>query len=516
MRRALMSLSDKSGAVDFARSLVELGFEIVSTGGTLSALREAGIRVTPVDGVTGFPECLGGRVKTLHPLIHGGILGMRDSEEHLRQMETLGIQEIDVVAVNLYPFRNTVNAGASFDEVIENIDIGGPSMVRSAAKNHRSVYIVTDAADYSRVLHAIGEGDERENARLRFELATKAFEHTANYDAMIANYFRSTFAEGVPSTLTLTFEKSYDLRYGENPHQAAAYYTEPFSKKGTYRQLHGKTMSFNNTADVSAAIEGVCALNEPACFAVKHAMPCGAAEASTVLAAYSLAYHCDPLSIFGGIVAFNAEVDAATAEKMSEIFLEVIAAPSFTEDAVSILSQKKNIRLIVFEKEERKALEYSSFQKARGGILYQDFDRVSPISEAKCVTKRVPTDREKRDLEFAMRVCANAKSNAVVAARDGAAIGIGQGQVSRVFAAETAVKHAKGLAKDGALPLSGAVLASDAFFPFIDALEACVDAGVSAVVQPGGSVNDEAVIRYADEHGITMLFTGERHFRHGY
>ncbi len=570
MRRALISLSDKSGAVDFARGLSELGFEILSTGGTLTVLRDAGLSVTPVDEVTGFPECLGGRVKTLHPLIHGGILGIRDDADHRKQMENLGIKSIDVVAVNLYPFKNTVLSGADFAEVVENVDIGGPSMVRSAAKNHRFVYVVTDAADYGRVLDCIRSGEGAEADALRFELAAKAFEHTANYDAMISGYFWGRLeAEGgaqpreARRTMTLTFEKAADMRYGENPHQSAAYYVEPFSNDGRYRQLHGKEMSYNNTADLTAAINGVLPLNSPACFAVKHAMPCGAAEGSTVLEAYRLAYECDPLSIFGGIVAFNARVDVAAAEKLSEIFLEVVAAPAFDDDALAVLTKKKNIRIIEYsgvlespsclqsgcDNKTVQNLKYGVFQKVRGGLLYQDFDEVLPLDGAKCVTKRQPTEKELKDLEFAMKICASAKSNAIVAAKDGASIGIGQGQVSRVFAAEIAVKNAdtmrqrsisknvrtgcavqsedaervegdfavRSLEGDSAVrPLDGAVIASDAFFPFRDALEVCVDAGITAVVQPGGSVGDEDIIRLADEHGIAMLFTGRRHFRHCY
>lgn len=591
MKRALISLSDKTGAVSFAKGLEALGFEIVSTGGTLAVLKEAGVSVVPIDDVTGFPECLGGRVKTLHPLVHGGILGIRDNKEHLEQMRDLGISEIEVVAVNLYPFRETVRSGASFSDVIENIDIGGPSMVRSAAKNHKFVSVITDADDYPRVLQMLerGEKDEegrRQAERLRFELATKAFEHTASYDAMIAHYLRTrlagasaeatcdqsrampvghsagSFPESLvatgetapraPKTLTLTFEKSYDLRYGENPHQSAAYYTEPFSEEGLYRQLHGKTMSYNNTADLTAAVEGVMPLRVPACFAVKHAMPCGAAEGSSAADAYEKTYRCDPLSIFGGIVAFNAPVTKEAAERMSEIFLEVIAAPAFEQEAIDILTKKKNLRLIVFETGRRSDLAYRSFQKARGGILYQDFDEVIDLSQAECVTRRQPTDAERKDMEFAMKICASAKSNAIVAAKDGATIGIGQGQVSRVFAAKQAVGNAESMNNAGAssdhnadsnfvsdsaprtcadfgtcradetcgrsadLPLRGAVIASDAFFPFRDALAACVEAGATAVVQPGGSVHDEDIIAYADECGIAMLFTGRRHFRHGY
>lgn len=522
MKRALISLSDKTNVVEFAKGLLSLGFEIVSTGGTLNFLREAGVEVVAVESITGFPECLGGRVKTLHPLVHGGILGVRDDAIHAEQMRRLGMENIDVVAVNLYPFKATVSAGADFPEVIENIDIGGPSMVRSAAKNHRFVYIVTDADDYPRVLEALGSEDDDAARKLRLEFATKAFEHTANYDAMIAHYFRNTIGEGEPKTLTLTFEKSYELRYGENPHQSAAYYTEPFTAKGIYHQLHGKTMSYNNTADLTAAIEGVSVLQSPACFAVKHAMPCGAAEGVTVLDAYLKAYQCDPLSIFGGIVAFNAPVTKDVAEKMREIFLEVIAAPSFDAEAVEILSGKKNIRLIIFEGGQRRELEYRSFQKARGGILYQDYDDLLGVEDAKCVTRRKPTECELRDLEFAMKVCVSAKSNAIVAARNGATIGIGQGQVSRVFAAEIAVKNAGDLCQreieggDDKKPLEGAVIASDAFFPFRDAIAACVDAGATAVIQPGGSVGDEDIIKFADERGIAMIFTGVRHFRHGY
>ncbi len=544
-KTALLSVSDKTGIVDFAKDLVRLGYRILSTGGTLAKLRDAGVEVTPVDEVTDFPECLDGRVKTLHPKIHGAILGIRSNEHHREEMTELGIGEIDLVAVNLYPFKNTVLSGAPFEDIVENIDIGGPSMVRSAAKNHQFVYIVTDADDYGRVVEAIEMGDDRLEDTLRYELAVKAFEHTANYDAMIATYFRDRLTkdvsidEGVeavqPSkTLTLTFEQGKQLRYGENPHQRAMYYKEPFSTAGQFDQLQGKEMSFNNYADLTAALNGVAGLTSPACFAVKHAMPCGVAEGSTVLDAYQKAYSCDPLSIFGGIVALNAPVDKATAEEMVGIFLEVVAAPDFDDEALEVLKRKKNLRVIRVPSvddstkdqhsegriEKMKRLpEYDVFQKVSGGILYQDADEVFSIRDAECVTKRTPTEKEYKELEFAWKVCMNAKSNAVVVVNNGATIGIGQGQVSRVFASENAVKNAGSVCKI-MMPKNyvceDSVAASDAFFPFADALETLVKAGVTAVVQPGGSKGDPAVIDFANKNNVAMLFTGRRHFRHTY
>lgn len=519
-RRALISLSDKTGVVEFARKLIELGFEIISTGGTSKLLKNHQIDVTEVNEVTNFPECLGGRVKTLHPLIHGAILGRRTDASHVEQMNELSMQPIDIVAVNLYPFKSTVlKQGSTFDDAIENIDIGGPSMIRSSAKNHESVYVLTDSKDYAKVLEAVSaeqgkpsENYEEEHSRLllRRELATKAFEHTAYYDAMIATYFRGQCNQGEePPFKTFCFELRSPLRYGENSHQAASYYVEPFSDEGMYEVMHGKEMSFNNYNDLSAAINGVMLLQEPACFAVKHASPCGAAIGSTPLDAYTSAYASDPLSIFGGIVAFNTIVDAATAEKLSEIFLEVIAAPEFTAEAFGILQRKKNIRIIRFEKHAKYEHAYPVFEKVRGGVLVQSYDEMEDGSSYQYVTERKPTEKELQDLQFAMKVCKMAKSNAIVIAKDQCTVGIGQGQVSRVFASKAAVENA-------VLETDGAVLASDAFFPFVDALEVAVKAGITAVIQPGGSVGDEDVIRYCNEHNIAMIFTGRRHFRHAY
>lgn len=519
-RRALISLSDKTGVVEFASSLIDLGFEIISTGGTSKLLKNHQIEVTEVNEITNFPECLGGRVKTLHPLIHGAILGKRSDISHLEQMREFAMQPIDIVAVNLYPFKSTVlKPGSTFDDAIENIDIGGPSMIRSSAKNHESVYVLTDFKDYENVLDAIsaeqGEksvryADAESRLRLRRELATKAFEHTAYYDAMIATYFRGQCNSCEESPFkTFCFELRSPLRYGENSHQSASYYVEPFSNEGIYEVMHGKEMSFNNYNDLSAAINGALLLDEPGCFAVKHASPCGAAVGTSVLEAYTSAYASDPLSIFGGIVAFNTTVDASTAEKLSEIFLEVVAAPEFTAEAFGILQKKKNIRLIRFDKHAKDQHAYPVFEKVRGGVLVQSYDEFEDTTSYHCVTNRKPTDMEMTDLVFAMKVCKMAKSNAIVIAKDGCTVGIGQGQVSRVFASKAAVENA-------VLGTNGAVLASDAFFPFVDALEVAVNAGITAVIQPGGSVGDEAVIQYCNEHNIAMIFTGRRHFRHSY
>lgn len=518
-RRALISLSDKTGVVEFARSLTELGFEIISTGGTSRLLKDHHISVTEVNEITGFPECLSGRVKTLHPLIHGAILGRRLDASHVEQMNELAMHPIDIVAVNLYPFKSTVlKPGATFEDAIENIDIGGPSMIRSSAKNHESVYVLTDFKDYAKVLDAVSAeqgasnsySEETARQMLRRELATKAFEHTAYYDAMIATYFRSQCHQcEEPPFKTFCFELRSPLRYGENAHQTASYYVEPFSDEGLYEVMHGKEMSFNNYNDLSAAINGVLLLDEPACFAVKHASPCGAAVGNTVLEAYTAAHSSDPLSIFGGIVAFNTTVDAATAEKLSEIFLEVVAAPEFTAEAFGILQRKKNIRLIRYAKSAAYNHAYPVFEKVRGGVLIQSYDAFESDVEYRCVTNRKPTEKEMEDLVFAMKVCKMAKSNAIVIAKDKSTVGIGQGQVSRVFASKAAVENA-------VLDIEGAVLASDAFFPFTDALEVAVNAGITAVIQPGGSVGDENVIRYCNEKNIAMIFTGYRHFRHSY
>lgn len=543
-KRALISLSDKTGAAEFAKALVKADYEIISTGGTAKVLEESGIEVLKAEDITKFPECLGGRVKTLHPMIHGGILNIRGDAQHQTEIKNLGIVPIDLVAVNLYPFKNTVlDDDSTENEIIENIDIGGPSMIRAAAKNFESVYILTDPADYAAVLADINSGDAgaasaadpnaessavgtsdmpdsagATNAAgtsggsydLRRVLAGKAFEHCANYDAMISNYFRSTTnIDYQTDSLTLTFDSRTSLRYGENPHQAADYYTEPFYGGGGLVQHQGKEMSFNNYNDLTGAIRAVEMFDKPAVVAVKHSSPCGAAQGRDMYEAYTKAYECDPLSIFGGIVAFNGLVDGNVAEKLTETFLEIVYAEEFDEDALEVLSKKKNLRVIERTAPKKRDFRYKVFQKTVGGLLYQDYDRVETEINYEFVTKRLPSRKEFADLEFAMKVCASAKSNAIVIAKDAQTIGIGQGQVSRVFATRDAVENA-------VLPLREAVLASDAFFPFEDALEAAVKAGITAVIQPGGSKFDDNIIDFANEHGIAMIFTGRRHFRHGY
>ncbi|MDO4799917.1 MAG: bifunctional phosphoribosylaminoimidazolecarboxamide formyltransferase/IMP cyclohydrolase [Bacillota bacterium] len=516
-RRALISLSDKTGVVEFAQSLVSKGFEIISTGGTAKLLTDSGVSVIPVDAVTGFPECLDGRLKTLHPAVHGGILARRDLETHRAQLLEQEIQEIDLVAVNLYPFKQTVlRSDATMHDVIENIDIGGPAMVRSAAKNHASVYIVTDHKDYPLVLEAL-DSEEATQGALRYRLAAKAFAHTAAYDAMIAQFLIENSAEPVVTDqVTFTYEREQSLRYGENAHQQADYYVEPFSEKGRYRQLWGKELSFNNINDLSAAVRIVSEFERPAVVAVKHASPCGAAIGYDVFDAYSKAYATDPLSIFGGIVAFNREVDVLTARKLAEIFLEVIFAPSFEPEALDVLRAKKNIRLLVPSERASATANpnyrlpaEASITKTIGGLLVQSEDEMESRTDYRVVTDRIPTDREIEDLEFAMKICKGAKSNAIVLAFNQQCVGIGQGQVSRVFAAENAVDRA-------ALSVKGTVLASDAFFPFEDALEYAIRAGITAVIQPGGSVADDKIIELCNQHGVAMIFTGRRHFKHGY
>ncbi|HEX6940100.1 MAG TPA: bifunctional phosphoribosylaminoimidazolecarboxamide formyltransferase/IMP cyclohydrolase [Longimicrobiales bacterium] len=530
MPRAILSVSDKRGLVEFARGLVELGWEIVSTGGTASRLREAGIEVRGVSEVTGHPEIMDGRVKTLHPAIHAGLLARRDVEADREALERLGYGAIDLVAVNLYPFREAVAAGASVREAMEQVDIGGPTMLRAAAKNHAWVLPVVDPDDYPRVLEALRGGAVP--GSLRVELARKVFAHTAAYDAAIAEFLARQAAgagggaEGVegaappvggfPEVMTVRLTKVQDLRYGENPDQPAAFYAEESAPLGSLprlAQLHGKELSYNNLMDIDGAVMAVSAWagsGRAACAIVKHTTPCGIALGEHAEDAYRRALETDPVSAFGGIVALNVPVTGAAAEAMASTFLEVIVAPGFDDHALEVLRAKKNLRLIALPIEPPGA-ESLDYRGVRGGMLVQRrMPMTFPEDGWRVVTKRPPTEREWRDLRFAWRAVASVKSNAILLAEGERAIGIGAGQMSRVDASRIAVMKAK----DQGFELHGCVLASDAFFPFRDGVDAAAEAGATAVIQPGGSVRDEEVIAAADEHGMAMVFTGRRVFRH--
>jgi phosphoribosylaminoimidazolecarboxamide formyltransferase/IMP cyclohydrolase len=512
-RLALLSVHDKTGILDFARVLTGSGFTLLSTGGTARLLSEAGVPVTEVSRHTGFPEMLDGRVKTLHPKIHGGILARRDREDHRAALRGSGIEPIELVVVNLYPFEETARRpGATREEIVEMIDIGGPSMIRSAAKNHRDVAVVVDPGDYPRVAAAIREsGGVPED--LRRILAAKAFARTSAYDSAIHEYLTAAAAEpegGFPSLLRLAYEKIQDLRYGENPHQAAAYYREPAAPAGSLArasQIQGKELSFNNLLDLDSAWRLVSEFSDPAAAVIKHNNPCGTAEASTLVDAFARAREADPVSAFGGVVAFNRPVDPETAREIGALFLEAILAPAYHEEALALFAKKTQLRLLKAGA-ERADVGGSDFRRVSGGILVQSWDTVlAPVASGRVVTKRPPTDREREDLEFAWKVVKHVKSNAIVYARERRTVGIGAGQMSRVDSARLGVQKAKE-------PLAGSVLASDAFFPFRDGVDAAAEAGVTAVVQPGGSIRDAEVIAAADEHRIAMVFTGERHFRH--
>ena len=510
MKSALISVSDKTGVESLASRLEKLGYRILSTGGTASALRKAGINVTDVSEITGFPECLDGRVKTLHPAVHGGILAMRSKPEHMEQLKKLGIDTIDIVVINLYPFKATISKkDVSLEEAIENIDIGGPTMLRAAAKNWQDVCVITDVNDYDTLIEALENGGP--DKAQKFAWAQKIFEHTANYDSMIARYLAEKEGLDFPSKISFTYEKVQDLRYGENPHQKAAFYKEGLGTEGTLaaaKQLHGKELSFNNINDTAAAIS---MLNEfagtPAAVAVKHANPCGVGIGDTLFEAYTRAYDSDPVSIFGGIVALNRKVDPETAKKLSEIFLEVIVAPEYSEEALAILGKKKNIRLLQLEGCGEGGYKGFDIKKIDGGLLVQSKDSLSELGDYKVVTKRAPTEKELAAMAFGWKVVKHTRSNAIVLTNDNASLGIGPGQTNRIMALELAIKYAGERAK-------GSVMASDAFFPFDDCVKAAHEAGITAIVQPGGSVKDEDSIKACDEYGIAMIFTGVRHFRH--
>ena len=515
IERAILSVTDKTGLVDFARKLSGMGVELISTGGTAKLLRESGIRVKDISELTGFPEMLDGRVKTLHPKVHGGILHRRENATHRTAVAEHGIQPIDMVVVNLYAFEKTAaKPQVHFDELIENIDIGGPSMIRSAAKNFQDVAVVTSPADYNTIAEEMAAHGGELSSTTKWRLAQKAFATTAAYDSAIAStlervsgngHLELHSGEGFPQNLRLSFRKIMDLRYGENPHQKAAMYSDG-SRVGVAngRQLQGKELSYNNIVDLQAAWDLAQEFEEPVCAIIKHTNPCGTATGKTLLEAFKKALECDPVSAFGGVIGVNRPIDGAAAEEMAKLFLEVIAAPGFEEEAKAKFASKKNLRLV----EVTPAPQKWVLKNVSGGILVQDAD-VRPLEESdlKVVTKRQPTPEEKRALLFAWKVCKHVKSNAILYARDGQSVGVGAGQMSRVDSCKIGAMKAQ-------LPLKGTVAASDAFFPFPDGVEEIAKAGATAIIQPGGSVRDAEVIEAADRLGLAMIFTGVRHFRH--
>ena len=515
-QRALISVSDKSGIVEFGRALAELGIAILSTGGTAKLLEKEGVSVTEVSAHTGFPEMLEGRVKTLHPKIHGGLLARRDSPAHMTALREAGIDPIDLVVVNLYPFQATVaDPDCRLEDAIENIDIGGPTMLRAAAKNYPDVVVVVDPADYARVLKQLRDGGTVDDAT-RLALAKKVFAHTAAYDGAISNYLSALTDGGkrdeYPAVLNLQFHKLQAMRYGENPHQSAAFYRDAKPVDGSlvsYRQLQGKELSYNNVADADAAWETVKSFSEPACVIIKHANPCGAATGEQLLAAYQKAFKTDPTSAFGGILAFNRALDRATVEAIGQQFAEVIIAPRIEPEARELLAAKQNLR--VLEVPIAHVAQAHDFKRVGGGLLVQSTDAaMAQRAGMKVATQKAPTEAQWADLLFAWRVAKYVKSNAIVFCADGMTLGVGAGQMSRVDSARIASIKAQ----NAGLSLTGSVAASDAFFPFRDGLDVVVDAGAVAVIQPGGSVRDEEVIAAADERGVAMVFTGMRHFRH--
>ncbi len=513
VQRALISVSDKTGVVEMAQGLVALGAEILSTGGTARALREAGVAVTDVAAYTGSPEILDGRVKTLHPKIHGGLLGRRRDPSHVAQMQQHGIGPIDVVVVNLYPFETTIaKPDCTFEEAIENIDVGGPSMLRSAAKNHEDVLVVVDPADYGRVLEALRTGSV--TPALRRELATKVFQHTARYDSAIAGYLerQAGGAALFPPVLTLQYQRVETLRYGENPHQQGAFYRDPLSREPSVARasvLHGKAMSYNNYLDANSALELVKEFDEPAAVIMKHNNPCGVATGSTPVEAYVRARETDPISAFGGVIAFNRLVDLDAAKEITSTFVEVVVAPGYSPEALTELRRKKDLRLLEVGPVTAGTRDRLDLKKLVGGLIVQERDLgvLADLKSLPVPTQRRPTEEEYAACAFAWKVCKHVKSNAIVYARAGQTVGIGAGQMSRVDSVKLATMKAQ-------LPVKGCVMASDAFFPFRDGLDEAARAGITAVIQPGGSIRDQEVIKAADEHQLAMILTGMRHFRH--
>jgi phosphoribosylaminoimidazolecarboxamide formyltransferase/IMP cyclohydrolase len=521
IQRALISVSDKQGIVEFSRALSEMGVELVSTGGTASLLRDNKIPVKDVSEITGFPEMMDGRVKTLHPKIHGGILALRDNPEHVAKMTEHGIAPIDLIVVNLYPFEATVGRGGSFDEIVENIDIGGPSMVRAAAKNHQHVAVVVDPEDYASILAELHKNNGSLSKQTHFRLFTKAFQQTSHYDGAISNYFAALDENRKPTswgeTVNIQISKIQDMRYGENPHQSAAFYATESDQGPSIaraKQFQGKELSFNNILDADAALSTVLEFSDIATVAIKHNNPCGVALSKISLAdSFRKAKACDPISIFGGVIAFNRPVDEETAGELKDIFLEIVIAPSFTPAAKAVLSSAKrllNIRLLELDMSEPQTGGYD-LRRVRGGMLMQDWDTGSvDVRACKVVTERKPTEEEYQALDFAWRVCRHVKSNTIVFAAPDQVLGVGAGQMSRIDSTKIAVLRA---ATHG-LDLAGSAVASDAFYPFRDGLDEAATAGAKSVIQPGGSIKDDEVIAAANEHGMAMIFTGMRHFRH--
>lgn len=511
-KRALVSVSDKTGIVDFCKELVACGFEIISTGGTAKALKDAGLNVIGISDITGFPECLDGRVKTLHPNVHAGLLAMRSNPEHMAQLEKLNINTIDMVVVNLYPFKKTIEKeGVEFAEAIENIDIGGPTMIRAAAKNYQDVAVVVDPKDYEKVLTELKCGGVTLDTKKYLQY--KVFAHTAVYDSLISNYLAKQLNIEFPDSVTFAYEKAQEMRYGENPHQNACFYTEEFVRDGSLskaKQLHGKELSYNNINDANGALELVKEFgDEIAVVACKHANPCGVGTGKTVYEAYMKAYESDPVSVYGGILAINTVVDEATANEISKIFIEIVIAEGFTKEAFEILSKKKNIRLMELKDiKAKRAKDAFDMKKVYGGLLVQEYDETLYNKDIlKVVTKKIPSDEEMQAMNFAWKVVKHTKSNAIVIGKVGRTTGIGMGQTNRIWAAQQAIEHAGNEAK-------GSVMASDAFFPFADCVEECHKAGITAIIQPGGSIRDQESIDACDKYGIAMIFVGDRHFKH--
>ena len=516
--RALVSVSDKTGIVEFAKELVSLGIEIISTGGTYGKLKEAGIPAIEISELTGFPECLDGRVKTLHPIVHAGLLAMRSKPEHMKQLADLNIETIDMVVVNLYPFKATIlKDGVTRGEAVENIDIGGPTMLRSAAKNYQDVAVVVDPRDYEKVLSELKE-DKEVSLDTKFYLMQKVFMHTSNYDTMIADYLKKQRNDqSLPETLTMTFEMVQEMRYGENPHQKAAFYREIGKKKGSITdavQLNGKELSFNNINDTNGALELLKEFSEPTVVACKHGNPCGVGSGNNIIDAWIKAYEADKVSIYGGIVVTNRVVTLELAEEMKKVFLEVVVAPGYEKEALELLQTKKNVRVLELKDIEVPQDENAyDLKKVNGGLIVQTIDsKLLNKDELKVVTDKAPTDKEMEDMMFAWKVVKFVKSNGIALAKDKQSIGIGPGQVNRIWSAKQCIEHAAELIDENAT--KGAVLASDAYFPFDDSVEVAHQAGITAIIQPGGSIRDEDSIKKCNEYGIAMVFTGMRHFKH--
>ena len=515
--KALISVSDKTGVVEFAKGLVALGWEILSTSGTMKLLKESGVPVTSVSDVTGFPEICDGRVKTLHPKIHGALLARRDIPEHMKELKDNDIDTIDLVCVNLYPFRETIaKPDVTMEDAVEHIDIGGPSMLRSAAKNWESVTVVCNPADYETILSEI-KADGNTTRETRLKLSAKAYTHTAEYDMAISTYMRAQ--AGLPEKLFLEYDLKQELRYGENPHQEAKFFAstvkEPFSL-ATAEQLNGKELSYNNIQDANATLNIAREFDEPFCVGVKHMNPCGSATGKTIAEAWKKAYEADKTSIFGGIVAANREIDLETAQMLKPIFLEIVMAPSFAPDALELLCTKKNLRVLKVDMSKDNTVR-KQYVSMNGGMLVQDRDiNTKPVSAEQCVTETKPTAEQLADLEFAWKIVKHVKSNAIVVAKNGMTYGVGAGQMNRIGSAEIALKQAQATLKEEGKDImtEGLVFASDGFFPFNDCVALAAEYGIKAIVQPGGSIRDEDSVKLADEKGITMLFTGERHFKH--